>query len=318
MTGLVTVFGGNGFVGRYVVRDLLSSGWRVRVASRNPSDSFFLKPQGGLGQTEFVGADVTKPATIARALSGAGAVVNLVGSFAKMDAIQHEGAANVAAAAKAAGVKQLVHISAIGADRDSASRYGSSKGRGEDAVRAAYPQAIILRPSIIFGREDQFINRFAKMIRIAPIVPVVRAAARFQPVFVGDVANAVTAALTCGTAGKTYELGGPDVMTMAEIMHWIADQIGAAPSFLPVPDPMMAVAARLTGWMPGAPITKDQWLMLQHDTVVTSATADLESLAIRATPLQVVAPGWLDIYRAHGRFTEAPKHTASTEAQSMV
>jgi len=307
MTGLVTVFGGSGFVGRYVVRDLLSAGWRVRVAVRHPRESMFLKPQGGLGQTQFLAADVTRPETVARAVAGADAVVNLVGILkGDFKRVQADGATNVAQAAAEAGVMALVQMSAIGADAESDSLYGQTKGEGEAAVRAAFPRATILRPSIIFGREDGFINRFASMIAGAPfgVVPIARGGVKFQPVFVGDVAAAVVAALSdSAAAGMTYELGGPDVMSMAQIQHWIAAQIGHQPTFLDMPDALMALAARLVGWLPGAPITRDQWLMLQHDNVVAPTAHSLADLHINPTPLDVVAERWLVQYRTHGRFS---------------
>ncbi len=302
MSGLVTVFGGSGFVGRYVVPVLLSAGWRVRVAVRNPREALFLKPQGGLGQIQFVAADVTKPDTVARACVGADAVVNLVGSFARADAIQHIGAANVAAAAREAGARTLVHVSAIGADVASASKYGRSKGAGEAAVRRAFPQAAIVRPSLIFGREDAFTNRFAAMIARLPVVPIARGAARFQPVYVADVAVAIVAALGAKAAGETYELGGPDVISMAEIQHWLAKVTQRRPVFIAMPDALMALAARATGWLPGAPISWDQWLMLQADNVVADGARGLAVLGITPTPMAAVAESWLSLYRKHGRF----------------
>ncbi len=304
MTGLVTVFGGSGFVGRYVVRDLLQAGWRVRVAVRDPRDSLYLKPQGGLGQTQFVAADVTRPETVTRAVTGADAVVNLVGILkGDYQRIQADGARTVAAAAALAGAKALVQMSAIGADAASPSHYGRTKGEGEAAVLEAFPHATILRPSIIFGREDGFINRFAQMIASLPVVPIARASVKFQPIFVGDVAAAVTAALGSGAAqAKVYELGGPDIMTMADVQHWIARQVGRRPLFIEMPDALMGAAAKFTGWLPGAPITWDQWLMLGHDNVVAADAQPLAALGVAATPLDAVAPGWLVQYRSHGRF----------------
>jgi NADH dehydrogenase len=312
MTGLVTVFGGSGFLGRYVVRDLLSVGWRVRVACRNPREALFLKPQGGLGQTQFMAADVTKPETLARACDGADAVINLVGSFAQVDAIQHIGAGNIATAAKAAGVKALVHVSAIGADVTSKSKYGRSKGEGEVAVRAAFPNAVIVRPSLIFGQEDAFTNRFAGMITALPVVPIARGAAKFQPVYVADVAAAILAALSGKSAGQSYELGGPDVLSMSEIQHKLAAYIERTPVFIEMPDALMALATRTTGWLPGAPITWDQWLMLQADNVVAADSLGLEALGIAPTPMDAVAPNWLTIYRKHGRFSAPANQKAAS------
>jgi uncharacterized protein YbjT (DUF2867 family) len=301
---LVTVFGGSGFVGRYAVQALLKAGARVRIAERNPKRGWFLKAQGNLGQVQFMAADVTLPDSVARAVTGADAVVNLVGSFANMDAVQHQGAVNVARASAGTGVGALVQMSAIGADPGSPSRYGRSKGEGEAAVLAAFPRATILRPSIIFGREDAFVNRFAGMIKMLPVLPVIRGEAKFQPVFVGDVARAVVAALDGGAVhgGKTYELGGPEVLSMMQLNLWIASAISRKPLFVPLPDMAAAAMARLTGWLPGAPMSWDQWLMLQADNVVGSAGNGLAVFGIEPTPLEAAAPGWLVIYKQHGRF----------------
>ena len=303
---LVTVFGGDGFVGRYLVQALLKAGARVRVASRNPKRGWFLKAQANLGQIAYIAADVTQPETLARALAGADVAINLVGSFTDMDLIQHQGAANVAQATSEAGAGQLLHMSAIGADSASPSRYGKSKGDGEAAVRAAFPSAIILRPSIIFGREDQFINRFAGLIRMLPVIPVFSEKTRFQPVFVGDVAQAAVAALNDpDAAGKRFELGGPQIFSMLEINQWIAKACGREKYYFPVSDIIGAGMAKLTGWLPGAPMTWDQWLMLQSDNIVGEGAAGLGALGITATPLEAIAPGWLVQYRKHGRFGAA-------------
>ncbi|MGV1683766.1 complex I NDUFA9 subunit family protein [Sphingopyxis sp. NJF-3] len=301
---LITVLGGGGFIGRYVVQRLLARGARVRVAQREPRAATFLKPLGGLGQTQFVAADVRDAASVARAVAGSDAVINLAGSFDDMQAVQADGAAHVAAAAKAAGVRALVHLSAIGADPASPSAYGRSKGDGEAAVRAAFPGAVILRPSIVFGREDHFINRFAAMIRLSPVVPVIAPAAKFQPVYVGDVADAVVAALEASAAGRTFELGGPQVLTMAALLRWIADTTGRRRLFVDVPDAVASALASGLGWAPGAPITKDQWLMLQSENVVAPGAEGLAALGIAPASLASIAEGWLVQYRRHGRFAE--------------
>ncbi|HJS09637.1 complex I NDUFA9 subunit family protein [Sphingopyxis sp.] len=301
---LITVLGGGGFLGRYVVQRLLARGARVRVAQREPRAATFLKPLGGLGQTQFVACDVRDPASALRAVQGSDAVINLVGAFGDMQAVQADGAGHVAAAAKAAGAGTLVHVSAIGADSESASAYGRSKGDGEAAVRAAFADAAILRPSILFGREDHFINRFATMMRMAPVVPVIAPKVKFQPVYVGDVADAVVAALGSDAAGKTFELGGPQVLTMGELLRWVADATGRSPLFVDVPDFVASALASGFGWAPGAPITKDQWLMLQRDNVVAEGAADLAQLGITPTSLASVAEGWLVQYRRHGRFAK--------------
>ena len=300
---LVTLIGGGGFLGRYVAQALLEGGARVRIAQRDPRRAFFLKPLGGLGQTQFVAADISKPGSIARAVAGADAVVNLVGILnGNFQRVQVEGARIVAAAAMQAGVGALVHVSAIGADAASDSAYGRSKGEGEAAVRAAFPTATILRPSIVFGREDQFVNRFAAMIASAPVVPVLRAGTRFQPVYVGDVAQAVVAALAHPetAAGKTLELGGPDILSMGALVRWIAAATGRKRAIIELPDAIGAAIARL-GFLPGAPITADQWKMLANDNVV-SGIDGLKTLDITPTPLDAVAAGWLVQYRKGGRF----------------
>lgn len=296
---LVTVFGGGGFVGRYVVQALCAAGARVRVAVRDTRGAVIVKPLGNLGQVSLCACDITKPTTVANALVGADMAVNLVGSFDNLDAIQRVGAANVAQAAAKAGVTAFVHMSAIGADANSEAEYGRSKAGGEAAVRAAFPSASILRPSIIFGREDQFINRFAGLIRMLPVVPVIGADTKFQPVFVGDVARAVVAALQ-GPGGQTLELGGPQIFSMLQLNEWIAKATGHKKLFLPVPD----AAAKLLTFIPGGPISSDQLKMLAHDNVVSGENG-LEAQGIVATPLDAVAHDWLTLYRKHGRFGDA-------------
>lgn len=301
---LVTVFGGGGFIGRYVVQALLKSGARVRIAERSPKNAWYLKAQANLGQIAYAAADVTQPDMVARAVDGAQAVVNLVGSFADMQRIHVDGAANIATAARKAGVGALIHLSAIGADPESASAYGRTKGEGEQAAFAAFPDATVLRPSVVFGREDAFINRFAALLRMLPVVPVIGGKTRLQPVFAGDVGRAVAAVIEdAGThAGKTMELGGPQVLSMRELNGWIAERTGRQPLFVDVPDAVAGAMATLTGWLPGAPITRDQWLMLQSDNVVGPKAKGLAALGIDATPLDAVAPGWLVQYKRHGRF----------------
>ena len=301
---LITVFGGGGFLGRYVAQALLGHDARLRIAGRNANSANHIKPLGNLGQVQLMEADIRKPASVQRAVMDADAVVNLVGSFADMDAVQNIGAGIVAQAAADAGVKALVHISAIGADAHSDAQYGQSKAGGEAAVHAAFPAAVILRPSIVFGREDQFINRFAGLIRMLPVVPVIGAATKFQPVFAGDVAKAVAAALV-HQDGRVLELGGPEIFSMMELNRWIAKAIGRDPLFVEVPDIAAKMLAKGTGWMPGAPITNDQFKMLGRDNVVTG-TDGLAAYGIVPTPLDVIAADWLNIYRKHGRFGSSP------------
>ena len=302
---IVTVFGGGGFVGRYVVQELFAGGEgpRVRIAQRDVRSATFLRPLGSLGQNQFIATDITRKESVARAVAGANAVVNLVGSFQNMLTVQAEGAQIVARAATEAGVTTLVHVSAIGADPESRSEYGRSKGLGEQAVREAFPSATILRPSIVFGREDAFTNRFAGMLGL-PIVPVVRGSTKFQPVFVADLAKAIAQAVDDPQrhAGKTYEIGGPEQIAMRDLLGRLAGWTGASPRFVGLPDPAAGGIARFGGWLPGAPITWDQWLMLQHDNVVSAGADGLEAFGITPTPLAAVAPSWLVRFRKQGRF----------------
>lgn len=301
---LVTLIGGGGFVGRYVAQELLRTGARVRIAQRRPGRAAFLKPQGGLGQTQFAAVDVKRPETIARAVAGADMVVNLVGAWNDFDALHVRGAETIARAAAAAGVEALLHVSALGADADAESAYGRSKAAGDAAVRAAFPDAIIFRPAVMFGREDAFVNRFAGMIALSPVVPVLKPQGRQQPVYVADVAEAVVAALADARAhaGKTFEIAGPNVLTMAELNRWIAGAIGRKPAFVELPDEIGGLIATF-GFLPGAPITSDQWKMLAKDNVATGAPG-LAELGVQPTPLAVVAPQWLVRFRKHGRFAK--------------
>lgn len=305
MDRLVTLFGGGGFLGRYVAQQLFKTGVRVRIAQRDPRRAYFLKPLGAVGQSQFAAVDVRDADRVAAAVRDSHAVINLVGVLkGDLHGIHADGARNIAAACASAGVASLVHLSAIGADPDSPSAYGRSKGEGEQAVRSAFPGATILRPSILFGPEDNFINRFAGLARLFPLLPVIRGATRFQPVYVADIAKAVTAAaLDPKSHGrKTYELGGPQVLTMRALLEWICKTTGRGRALIDVPDPIGAALTRLTGWAPGAPITWDQWLMLQSDNVVSDASKGLKALGISPTPLAAVSEGWLTSYRKHGRF----------------
>ena len=312
MGRLVTLFGGGGFLGRYVAQELLKAGARVRIAERDPSNAWFLKPLGGLGQTQFVPASITSVATVDHAVAGADSVVNLVGILkGDFDSIHRKGAVNVAAASKAAGVDALVHVSAIGADPESASAYGRSKGEGEVAVRAAFPDSTIVRPSIIFGQEDAFLNRFAAMLS-APVVPVLRGPVKFQPIWVSDVAKAIAAAaLNPQThAGRIYELGGPETISMEQLYTWLAKATGRSPHLVPIPDMLGGPIATIAGFLPGAPITRDQWLMLQKDNVVAPGAKGIEAFGIKPTPMEAVAATWLVQYRQHGRFATTSKTSA--------
>ncbi|NIJ09526.1 NADH dehydrogenase [Sphingomonas vulcanisoli] len=306
MDQVVTVFGGGGFLGRYVAQEVLKAGARLRVAERDPRDAWFVKPLGGLGQTQFIAADVTKPESVAKAVAGATSVINLVGILAgDFDKVHIEGAKNVAEAARTAGAAALVQISAIGADPLAESAYGRSKGLGEQAVQGAFPGATVIRPSIVFGPEDNFVNRFAGLISKLPVAPIIRPTVRFQPVWVGDLAQAIALAALDpkAHAGKTYELGGPEPISMAALNAWIAQAIGATPRFLSVPDPVARAMARFGGRLPGAPMTWDQWLMLQNDNVVAPGAAGFDAFGIAPRPLEAMAPAWLVRFRREGRFS---------------
>jgi NADH dehydrogenase len=300
---IVTVFGGGGFIGRYVCEALLKSGARVRVAERDPRKAFYLQPLGQVGQVSAVVADLRRPSTIDLAVRNSDAVINLVGTFGgDLDKVHVEGAGKAAAAARAAGAEAFVHVSAIGADEDSPSDYGRTKGLGEGAVRQAFPQATIIRPSTVFGAEDNFTNRFASMSRF-PILPVVAAKSRFQPVFVRDLGRAIAAAALDPKVhgGKTYELAGPEVMTMRELNERVAAMAGQDPEIVDVPD-FLAGAMSLLGFLPGAPLTRDQWLMLQKDNVADGGASGFKAFGITPTPLAAVAPEWLGRYKTGGRF----------------
>jgi uncharacterized protein YbjT (DUF2867 family) len=300
---LITVFGGDGFIGRYVCEALLKTGARLRVVSRDPRRAWFLQPLGTVGQLSALAADLGRPETIARTVEGADAVINLVGIFkGNLEQIHVHGAGKLAAAAKAAGAQAFVHVSAIGSDINSPSEYGRTKGQGEQAVRGGFPMATIIRPSIVFGPEDNFSNRFAALAAF-PILPVIAPKTRFQPLYVRDLAQSIAEAALDLKAhgGKTYELAGPEVMTMRELNARIADIAGERPDLIDVPDFISAGIATL-GFLPGAPLSRDQWRMLQRDNVPSGELPGFKAFGITPTPLAAVAPEWLGRYRKGGRF----------------
>ena len=304
---LVALVGGAGFLGRYVAQELLRTGARVRIVSRNPGRATHLKPMAGLGQIAFSPANLNNPESLARAVAGCTAVINLVGVL-KGDFYRAHitGPEALAEAAAQAGATAFVHVSAIGADPESPSNYGRSKGEGEARVRAAFPGATIIRPSVLFGREDGFVNRFAGLLKLAPVVPVIRGAARFQPAFVADVAEATAQAALdpARHGGRTYELGGPEVISMRDLIAWIGGAIGYRRMLLDIPDFAARPLAKWTGWLPGAPITGDQFAMLTRDNVVASDADGFAAFGIQPRPLAAVAETWLVSYRKHGRFAQ--------------
>lgn len=303
---VATVFGGSGFLGRYVVKRLAALGHVVRVAGRDPERAMALKPMGAVGQVVPLFASLTNAASVARAVDGADMVVNLVGILSERRAgdfqrIQAEGAGAVAREAAAAGVGRVVHVSAIGADPGSDSQYARSKGEGEAAMRAARPDVAILRPSIVFGPEDAFFNRFAGMAQMSPIMPVIEGRTRFQPVYVGDVADAVVAALTQEDAkGATYELGGPEVFTFRELLAWILAETRRARRLVDIPPRLARFQASIMERLPGKPFTRDQLLLLSRDNVVAGGAPGLAALGILPTPIDLIVPAYLRRYRPGG------------------
>lgn len=297
---LVTVFGGAGFIGRYVCEFLFRSGVRVRVASRDPRNDYFLQPLAQVGQFGFEKADITNPDSVRNAVKSATAVVNLCGVFGRaMRRVHVEGAGNVAEAAREAGARALVQISAIGADLNSRSNYGRTKGEGEEAVRKAFPNATIIRPSLVFGPEDELTNRFAAMARL-PFLPIIAAKRNFQPVYVRDLGKAIAMAALDPSrfGGKTYEIGGPQVMSMVALHRAVLEITGQDPEIIPVPDFVASLIAKL-GWVPGAPLSHDQWLMLQRDNVPAKGAPGLEAFGIEPTPLVAVGAEWLGRFRGN-------------------
>jgi NADH dehydrogenase len=300
---LVTVFGGAGFIGRYVCEFLFRSGVRVRVATRDPRNDYFLQPLAQVGQFGFEKADITNLDSVRNAVKSATAVVNLCGVFGRaMHRVHVDGARNVADAAREAGAGALVQVSAIGASLESQSAYGRTKGEGEEAVRKAFPSATIIRPSLVFGPEDDLTNRFAAMANL-PFLPVIAAKRNFQPVYVRDLGKAIAmAALDPGRFGrKTYEIGGPQVMSMVELHRAILELTGQDPEIVHTPDFITGLIAKL-GFLPGVPITQDQWMMLQRDNVPSGELPGLKAFGIEPTPLAAVGYEWLGRFHRGGKF----------------
>ena len=300
---LVTVFGGDGFIGRYVCEFLLRSGARIRVASRDPRRSFFIQPLGQVGSFGFVKANLRNAESVEHAVRGSSAVINLVGVFGKqMQGIHVDGARHVAEAAKRAGAEALVQVSAINADPQSESNYGRTKGEGEAAVRKAFKAATIIRPSLVFGPEDDLTNRFATMAKL-PFLPVIAAKTNFQPVYVRDLGKAIAlAALNpLKHGGKTYEIGGPQVLSMLQLHRAILELTGQKPEIVELPDIAGTLMSKF-GWLPGAPLTRDQWLMLQRGSVPSGKYPGLEAFGIEPTPLAAVGYEWLGRFNRGGKF----------------
>lgn len=323
---LVTVFGASGFIGRQVVQRLAASGAQIRAAGRDPQRALVLQPMGDVGQIVPVQANIRDEASVRAAVAGADAVINLVGILYKrgrqtFHAVHHAGAARIATAAKEAGIDGFVQISAIGADKSSRSVYARTKARGEEAVLNQLPDAVILRPSVVFGPHDDFFNRFAEMARWSPILPVFGCpfprirngkldlygdgGTRFQPIYVGNVADAVFKVLDDDAArGKTYELGGPRVYSFVEIMRLVLAQTGRKRLLKPVPFWAASILAFAAESLPVPPLTRDQVALLKTDNVVSGKFPGLSDLGITPTAAEVILPTYLDIYWRGGRFSQ--------------
>ena len=314
MSRLVTIFGGSGFVGRYIARRMAKEGWRVRVAVRRPNEALFVRTYGAVGQVEPVLCNIRDDASVRAALAGGDAVVNCVGTFDKggrnnFMAVQVDGAARVARLAAAEGITSLVHLSAIGADTASESAYCRTKAEGEAAVLEVFPGAMILRPSVIFGPEDQFFNRFAGMSRFGPVLPLVGANTRFQPVYVDDVARAAVLGVTEKVAG-VFELGGPDIDTFRGLMRSMLAVINRRRLIVNMPFWKARILAWICdmaqiisgGLMHNSLLTRDQVKSLRHDNVVAPGARDLSDLGIVATPFGAVLPGYLWRFRPSGQY----------------
>ena len=309
---LVTVFGGSGFLGRHVVRALAKLGYRIRVAVRRPELAGFLQPLGRVGQIHAVQANVRHPASVEAAAREADVVINLVGILfergrQQFDAVQSAGAEAVARAAAAFGA-HMIHVSAIGADAESASHYARSKALGEKLVLSAVPSAVILRPSVLFGPEDDFFNRFAAIARVSPALPLVGGGqTRFQPVFAGDVASAIVAAIEGRSRdGEVYELGGPQVRSFKELMQFMLSVIERRRLLVPIPFALAKFQAGLLQLLPKPLLTPDQVELLRHDNVVSEDAKreqrTLEGLGITPTLMEAIVPSYLQRFRKTGQF----------------
>ena len=308
---LVTVFGGSGFLGRHAVRALARAGHRIRVAVRHPNLANYLLPMGHVGQIQIAKTDVRNDDAVASALRGAHAAVNLVGILYNgggqtFDGVHVDAAERMARAAKAAGAKRFVHISAAGADPDSDSNYARTKAEGEQRVRGAFPEAMVLRPSLVFGPEDNFFNRFAALARISPALPLIGGGhTRFQPVFVGDVAEVVRKGVQDSiTAGKTYELGGPGVYTFKQFMEIVLRETGRKRLLVPLPFPLAALSSYFLGMLPNPLLTPDQVRLLKTDSVVAPGAPGFAELGVQPDALEAIVPTYLWRFRPKGQFQE--------------
>ena len=306
---LVTVFGGSGFIGRYVVEKLAARGDLIRVAVRRPSDALFLKPLGDLGQIQIVAANLCNEASVRRAVAGADVVINLVGVLynagsQSFDKLHDEGAGRVAACAADAGARALVHMSALGASATSEAQYARSKAQGEAAVLKAFPSATIIRPSVVFGPEDGFYNRFASLAAMLPILPIPGAETKFQPVYVHDVAAAIVVASLGGkgVTGEVFSLGGPQVKSLRALLEEMMAYTGVRRPIVNVPFGLAMFEATFLGLLPNPPLTRDQVTMLRNDNVVPDDAKGLAALGITPTRIGAVLPTYMTHHQRHGQF----------------
>jgi uncharacterized protein YbjT (DUF2867 family) len=309
----VAIFGASGFIGRYVVRDLAREGAVIAACGRHASSAGFLRPMGDVGQIAPLSANLSDARALAAVVAGADVVVNLVGILyergkQRFDLAHRRGPGQLAELAQSAGVKRFVHVSALAADAHSRSAYARSKAEGEAAVRAAFPGAIILRPSLVFGPEDNFFNRFAALARVSPVLPLIGGGAtKFQPVYVGDVAAAVSAALLRDdTEGKTYALAGPAIFTMRQLFELMLHVIGRKRLLMSMPFGMASLQAFFLEWLPRPLLTRDQVRLLRHDTIAPPGTPGLAELGITPTALELILPTYLDRFRRAGRLKPSP------------
>lgn len=309
MNELVTIFGGSGFLGRYAVRALARKGYRIRVGVRRPHLANFLLPMGHVGQIQLVKTDVSSPDAVSFALRGAAAAINFVGLLyetrrQRFAAIHANAAGLIARAAKAAGAKSLVHVSTAGIERNAHSRYAHTKLEGEKLVREAFPEATILKPSVVFGPEDNFFNRFAALARLSPVIPLIGGGGtKFQPVYVGDVARAIERSLEESAArGQAYELGGPAVYTFRELMEFVLRCTGRRRWLVKVPFPLATFQASLLQLLPNPPLTPDQVRLLKTDNIVAAGARTFADLGIDPEPLEAIVPKYLWRFRREGQF----------------
>ncbi|MBO42448.1 MAG: complex I NDUFA9 subunit family protein [Rhodospirillaceae bacterium] len=322
---LITVFGASGFIGRYVVKRLATQGYLVRAAVREPASALFLKTMGDVGQVTPLQANIRDEASVSAAIEGAHGVVNLIGILfesgkQKFDEVHRKGAENIAKASTNAGVQKLVHVSALGASEDSQSAYARSKAAGENAVRAAFGSAVVFRPSVVFGPQDDFFNRFAEMVCVAPALPIFGCplpsirngtldcygdgGTKFQPIYAGDLADAIVQVIDSNNVlDRTYELGGPQVYSFKEILDLILLETGRRRLLVPLPFWIASIVAFFTELLPVPPLTRDQVILLRSDNVVNEGSFSLADLGIDATSVESIVPSYLDQYCKGGRFS---------------